>query len=183
MARARKTDQEVKREVDQRLREIELLKREAQDQGHTFSSLGEEKLTRKIQGESSGTPYIYSMSWISGTSPGSSAYFRVYISNPDPSGYYPVFASIFFGVANFLNNASFGEAVADGNFNMDTRWPYMSSRPFSLASGATTNETFNYTTPAGVPLTTYIGNVVVWRGEYHDQGVYFDRGLFYVTLS
>jgi hypothetical protein len=28
MARARETDQEVKREVDQRLREIELLKRE-----------------------------------------------------------------------------------------------------------------------------------------------------------
>jgi hypothetical protein len=55
MARARKTDQEVKREVDQRLREIELLKREAQDQGLAFSSLGEEELTRKIHGESSGS--------------------------------------------------------------------------------------------------------------------------------
>jgi hypothetical protein len=123
------------------------------------------------------------MSWTSGTLPGSPAYFEVYISNPDPNGYYPVFASIFFGVANFLNNASFGEAASGGNFNMDRRWPYMSSRPFGLASGATANEAFNYTTPAGVPLTTYIGNVVVWRGEHHDQGVYFDRGLFYVTLS
>jgi hypothetical protein len=56
-------------------------------------------------------------------------------------------------------------------------------KTFSLASGGTTNGGFNYTTPTGVPLTTYIGNAVVWRGELHDQGVYFDRGLFYVTLS
>jgi hypothetical protein len=183
MAKAGKPEQEVKREVDQRLREIELLKRQAQDQGLAFSALGEAEITRKVRGEASGTPYIYSLSWTSGASPGNPAYFAVYISNPDPNGYYPVFASIFFGVANFLNNAGFGEAASDGNFNMDRRWPYMSTRPFSLAAGATANETFNYTTPAGVPLTTYIGNVVVWRGEHHDQGVYFDRGLFYVTLS
>jgi hypothetical protein len=180
---ASKKSEELKKEVAQRLREIELFRREAQDQALAFSALTEEELTKRAQVESSGTPYIYSMSWTSGTYPGSPAYFKVHISNPDPTGYYPVFASIFFGVANFLDNTSFGESAAHGNFNGDSRWPYMSSRPFSLASGATAEETFNYTTPTDVPPTTYPGNVVVWRGQHHDQGVYFDRGFFYVTLS
>ena len=173
---------DIRQEVEQRLREIALLKEEAQEQGLTFSSLSEEALTKKVKGETSNSPYIYSQSWTSGTSPGSSASYRVYIANPDAIGYYPVFASIFFGVANFLDNTRFGEALANGNFNADSQWPYMSTRPFSLAAGATTNQTFNYITPTGVPLSTYIGNSVVWRGSYHDQGVYFDRGLFYVTL-
>jgi hypothetical protein len=55
MAKARKPEPEVRREVDQRLREIELLKRQAQDQGLAFSALGEAELTRKIQGEAAGS--------------------------------------------------------------------------------------------------------------------------------
>jgi hypothetical protein len=179
---AEKPKQDVKQEVEQRLREIALLKEETQQQGLAFSSLSEEELSRKIKSASSGSPYVYAQAWISGTSPGSSASYTVYIANPDAVGYYPMFVSIFFGAANFLDSAGIGEALADGNFNMDTGWPYMSTRPFSLAAGATTNQSFSYTTPTGVPLTTYIGNSVVWRGQYHDQGVYFDRGLFYVTL-
>ena len=50
---AMKTNEEVKKEVEQRLLEIELLKVEAQDQGLAFSSLSEEELTRKVRGESS----------------------------------------------------------------------------------------------------------------------------------
>ena len=180
---AKKTEEEIKQEVKQRLREISLLKQETQDQRLAFSSLSEEELTKKIKGKSSNSPYIYMQSWNSLAPPGISLSYTVYISNPDPSGYYPIFASIFFGVANFLDAVRFGEALADGNFNMDTQWPYMTTRPFGLAGGATANQTFNYVTPTGVPLTTYIGNSVVWRGHYHDQGSYFDRGLFYVTLQ
>ena len=33
------------------------------------------------------------------------------------------------------------------------------------------------------PLTTYLGNSVLWEGRYRDQGVYFDRGPFVVTLA
>jgi hypothetical protein len=178
-----KSEQDINDEIAQRVREIELLERVARDQGMAFSALNEEQVARKVRVQSTGTPYIYAQAWISGTSPGSSAFYSVYVSNPDPVSYYPVFFSIYFGVANYLDSQPFGQAAAHGNFNGDTRWPYMTSRPFGLASGATHNETFNYTTPAGVPLTTYPGNSVLWNGSHHDQGSYFDRGLFYVTLS
>jgi hypothetical protein len=173
---------DVKKQVEQKTREIEMLEKQARDQGLSFSGLDADQLTRKIKGETADSPYIYAQMWNSGASPGDSVIYSVYISNPDPIQYYPVFASIFFGVANFLDVGDLGEALAAGNFNNDQGWPYMSSRPFSLASGASINEQFSYTTPAA-PLTTYIGNCVVWGGEYHDTGRYFDRGLFYVTLT
>jgi hypothetical protein len=91
-------------------------------------------------------------------------------------GYYPLFVSIFFGAANFLDD------IAEALSGRDDRWPYLSTPPFSLAAGATTNKTFNYTIPTGIFVSTYLGNSVVWRGEYHDKGSYFDRGLFDVSV-
>jgi hypothetical protein len=171
----KKSEQDFQREVEQRLREIELLEQEARQQGLGFSGLNEEGLRKKLQRESS--PYIYSQSWTPATTAGSSANYSVYIANPDPAGHYPVFVSIFFGAANFLDD------IGEGLNSRDTRWPYLSTGPFSLAPGGNSNKTFFCTTPTGVPPSTYVGNAVVWRGDFHDRGVYFDRGLFYVTLS
>lgn len=180
----KKTEQEVEQEVRQRLLEIDQLKEEARQLGLSFSALDKEQLVKKIKGITSNSPYIFAQVWISGTTPGSSAYYRVYIANPDPVSYYPVFASICFGAGiNFMPAQQIGSSLKEGNFNVDQGWPYRSSQPFSLAAGATTNITFNYLTPVGAPLATYIGNCIVWRGDYHDQGAYLDRGLFHVTLS
>lgn len=178
-----KSPEAVRSEVEQRLTEIELFRREAQDQGLAFSALTPDELTRRAQVTDAGTPYIYAQAWTSGTRRGSPAFYRVYMANPDPVGYYPVFASVFFGLANYLNPQPFGEAAASGNFNGGVAWPYLSSRPTGLASRTATNVLFSYTIPADAVLTTYLGNAVLWRGEYHDQGVYFDRGFFYVTVS
>lgn len=178
-----KSPEAVRSEVEQRLAEIDMFRREAQDQGLAFSALAPEELTRKAQVADTGTPYVYAQGWTSGTRRGYPASYRVYVSNPDPVGYYPIFASVFFGLANYLNPQPFGEAAARGNFNGGVAWPYLSSRPTSLAARATTNILFTYTVPADAVLTTYLGNCVLWRGQYHDQGVYFDRGFFYVTVS
>lgn len=177
MARARKPDQEVTKEVERRLEEIELLKRQAEQQGLAFSAPSREHLERKIRGETAQSPFIYAMGWTSGTTPGSAATYQLWMSNPDPVGYYPVFVSVYFGVANFFDN------IANGIIGRDDRWPFLSSPPFAMAAGATATQAFTYTTPASVPRSTYLGNSVVWRGEYHDKGAYFDRGLFNVTLS
>jgi len=177
MARDKKADQLVTEEVERRLEEIELLRRQADQQGLAFSAPSKEQLERKIRGETSNSPYIYSMSWTSGTTPGSPAYYQLWMSNPDPVGYYPVFVSVYFGVANFFDN------IADGIIGRDDRWPSMGSPPFALAAGTTATQAFNYTTPASVQRSTYLGNSIVWRGDYHDKGDYFDRGLFHVTLS
>ncbi len=171
-----RSEQDINRQVEQLLREIELLKEEAQHQGLSFSSLSEEDLVRKVRGETSSSPFIFGQGWTSRTSPGSSALYRVNFSNPDPTGYSPVFVTIFFGAANFLDD------IGEGLSGRDLRWPYLSSQGVGLASGASREQTFQYTTPTNVPLSTYLGNSVLWRGEYHDKGAYFDRGLFDVTL-
>ena len=177
VAQRKRPDREVREELERRLEEIEVLRQQAQQQGLAFSAPTREQLEKKIRGESADSPYIYSMGWTSGTAPGSAASYQVWISNPDGAGYYPVFVSVFFGVANFFDN------IADGIIARDDRWPYLSSPPFSLAAGATATQSFSYTTPSTVPRSTYLGNAVVWRGELHDKGLYFDRGLFYVTLT
>jgi hypothetical protein len=169
-----KSEQEVKREVEQRLKEIKLLK--AQDKKLKFSSLSEDELLGKVRRQTAKSPYIYAQAWTSGTSIGAPASYAVYISNPDPTGYYPTFVSIFFGVANFLDD------IAEALAGRDQRWPYLTIAPFSLASGATTTQTFNYTTPSGIVASTYLGNSLVWAGAYHDKGSFFDRGLFDVSL-
>src|SRR5919112_1028198 len=156
-------------------REVELLKEEAQHQGFRFSSLSEEDLVRKIRGETSRSPFILGEGWSHGT-PGSSASYSVSLSNPDPTGYYPLYVTIFFGAANFLDDI--GEAIS----GRDLRWPYLTSQAFGLASGATTTRNFQYTIPTNIPLSTYPGNAVFWRGSFHDKGTFFDRGFFDVSV-
>ncbi len=172
----KKPDQEIRRELEQRLKEIALFKQEAQANGLKFSSTSEEQIIKKLRGETGNSPYIYAQSWVSGTSIGAVANYTVYISNPDPTGYYPLFVSIFFGAANFLDD------IAEALAGRDNRWPYLSSAPFSLAAGGTTSKTFYYTSPTAITASTYLGNSVVWRGDYHDKGLYLDRGLFDVSL-
>jgi hypothetical protein len=169
-------DEAIRQEVERRLEEIQLLRQEAQDQGRRFRSLSEEDLTRRIRERSSSSPFIFAYSWNSSTTPGASATVTVSASNPDPTQYYPLLISLFFGVSNFLNDIGLGPA------GRNTEWPYISTLPFGLASSASTSKTFSYTTPTGITLGTYLGNLVLWRGEFFDQGSYLDRAFFEVEV-
>jgi hypothetical protein len=173
---AERSEQDIDREVERLRREIELLKEEAQHRGLSFSSLSEEDLVRKTRGETSRSPFIFAQGWSSGVGPGSSASYSVSLSNPDPTGYFPLYVTIFFGAANFLDD------IGEGISGRDLRWPYLTSAAFGLASGATTTRNFQYTIPTNIPLSTYPGNAVFWRGNFHDKGTFFDRGLFDVTV-
>jgi hypothetical protein len=68
--------------------------------------LSAEELKKKIRGETSKSPFIYAQSWVSGTSPGATAYYTVHVSNPDPVAYFPFYATIFFGLGNFYDQPS-----------------------------------------------------------------------------
>src|SRR5215212_6051060 len=107
---AEKSEQDINREVEQRLQEIELLREEAQHKGLSFASLSEEQLTKRIRGESSESPFIYTEMWTSLAHRGAAASYTVTISNPDLTSYYPLFVSIFFGAANFLDDI--GEGIS-----------------------------------------------------------------------
>jgi hypothetical protein len=179
MAASKKSESEVKKEKEKILKELDQMEREAKGKGLAFSRLTEEQLDKKLRGETANSPFITSQSWTSGTTPGSAASFSVTVYNPDPTGYSFIFVSIFFGLFNFLPNEDVGEGIA----GYLPAWPYMSTPPFSLVSGASTTKTFSYITPATAPKTTYTGNAILWLGRYHDIGTYFDRTFFNVTLT
>jgi hypothetical protein len=170
-------DQAIRQEVERRLQEIQLLEQEAKDQARRFRFLSEEELTRKVRGESSSSPYIYGYGWNSSTTPGAPATVTVFAANPDPTPYYPLLVSLFFGAANFLSDIALGPA------GRNEEWPYLSTLPFSLAaSGGSTSQSFSYSTPTGITLGTYLGNLVLWQGQFFDQGTYLDRAFFEVEV-
>jgi hypothetical protein len=175
MANEKKSAEVVKRQVAQLREQIEVLKEQAREQGQAFSALDDDQLTKKELGETSNSPFIYAQSWTSGTSPGSTASYTVYVRNPDPVGYYPVYATIFFGLGNFFG--------VDQAWNgRDQRWPQSSSERTLLPANSDRSFSFTYTVPTGLPSGTYNGNSVVWRGDWHDVGVAYDRGSFDLKL-
>ncbi|MFG1626096.1 hypothetical protein [Kribbella sp. NPDC049227] len=168
--------EQVDYEVSRLLEEIRYIRELARERGLAFSSLDREQLERKIRGETTNSPFIYAQAWVSGTSQGSSAYYAVYVSNPDPVGYFPFYVTIFFGLGNFSET---DEAWS----GRDNRWPALSSDRMFLAAGASTSFQVDYTTPIGVTPGTYNGNSVLWEGNWHDVGRSFDRGSFDVKVS
>lgn len=179
------TSKQAKAEADKLLEDIRRIEAKAKKEKLQVSSLDEDALLAKLQGYTSHSPFIYAMAWSGSVTAGGTGNYTVYFQNPstDP-GHYPVFASIFFGAAaNALTDETFLQAAARDAFSTGTGWPYMTSKPFNLAPGATANAGFNYKVPAGAPPATYIGNTVLWKGAFHDKGTYFDRGVWYATIS
>lgn len=175
MIKNKKTAEEVKREVAQLKEEIKVLKELALEHGLAFSSLGDDEIIQKVRGQASNTPFIYAQSWTSGSSPGSTASYTVHVRNPDPNGYFPVYVTIFFGLGNLFD----ADLAWTGR---DTRWPEFSSERTFLTANSNHRFSFSYTVPLGLPLGTYNGNSVLWRGQWHDVGAAFDRGSFDVKL-
>lgn len=171
MKKFKKTPDEVKREVAQIKKTLAIFKERAQEQGMSFSCLDDDSLAKKVSGETSKSPFITGQSWTSGTAPGSTATYTVHVRNPDPIGYHPVYASIFFGLGNFFE-------IGDAWTGRDKRWPEFSSDRTFLPANSTHSFSFNYIVPTGLPQGTYNGNTVLWLGSWHDVGVDFDRGSF-----
>jgi hypothetical protein len=170
-------DRVIRQEVERRLQEIQLLDQEAKDQGLRSRFLPEEELAKKIRGESSNSPYILGAAWYTPVPLGGSAGARVYVANSDPTSFSYLLVSLFFsGVSNFLGDIGLGPA------GRNQEWPYVSTPPFSLASGSTAAQSFPYNVPTGITLGTYIGNVVLWAGFYFGQGTYLDRFFFDITV-
>jgi len=175
MAQDKKSAEAVRREVAHLKQQIEVLKERARELGRAFASLDEDQLTKKVKGETSNSPFIFAQSWTSGTTPGSPATYAVSVRNPDPNGYLPVYATIFFGLGNFFG-------VDQAWVGRDRRWPEFSSDRIFFSANSDHTFSFNYTVPSGLPLGTYNGNSVIWRGNFIDVGAAFDRGSFDVLL-
>ncbi|MBI2866912.1 MAG: hypothetical protein HYX97_01095 [Chloroflexi bacterium] len=163
--------------VKKLLKEIARLKQEAEKQGLMFQSLSEEELLRKVRGKSSHSPFISSWSWKNLTSAGSTTYLNVWAFNPDSFAWHTVFLSMFFGPPNFFDD------IAQAWLHRDTRWPELSTGPFSIPAGAISpGQNFTFAA-ASVPSTTYHGLATLWRGSFFGkQFNFFDAVRFDVTI-
>jgi hypothetical protein len=173
---AEKSDEQMRKEVQECLQEIERSKEEAKRLDLAFWSLTEEELLRKVRGESSNSPFIFMTSWSLSPPPGSFGTFSLSFSNPDPTNYGWVFVTLFFGLASLAKDIALGWA------GRDTRWPAISTRPFNLPSGTTHSETIKYPVPSGLPSGTYLGTGVLWLSQFNDRGTLFERAMFDVII-
>jgi hypothetical protein len=172
----KKTEKEVRQEVERLLKEIALFKEDAQRKGFAFSSLSEEELVKKVRGESSNSPFMCAQGWSGGGPAGDEAGYSVTIYNPDPEEMWPVFVTIFFGLGNFFDD------IAQAWIGRDTRWPTLSTEQFTLEPGVYISQNLKYIVPIDIPSSTYLGNSVLWYAQLHDKGDYLDRSLFWFNL-
>ena len=117
MAESTKTDEAVEREVAQLAERIEALRNLARERGLAFSALTDEQLVRKVRGETANSPFIFAQAWTSGTTPGSAATYPASVQNPDPTGYFPVYMTIFFGLGTSSMPTKAGSAATSGGQN------------------------------------------------------------------
>jgi hypothetical protein len=168
----------IRQEVERRLQEIQLLKQEAINKGQRCRFLPEEELAGKVPGPPSNPPYILGAAWYDTVPLGGSAGAIIYVANSGSTSYLYLLVSLFFGgLSNLLDDIALGPA------SRNQEWPYVSTPPFTLASGGTTAQSFPYNVPGVATLGTYIGNAVLWAGSNFAQGVYLGRFWFDVTVT
>lgn len=146
----------------------------------SFTGLKENQLVARMNAAGAralapALPMIVWQSWNSATTPGGTISYNVGIHNPSPDLQVWLFAHVFVGPANFV--ADPGAAVQA----VDPRFPRLTEPPFDglhIAAGATASLSFSLAVPADVEVSNYIGNTFLFRADWHDVGVYLDRGVF-----
>lgn len=155
------------------LDEVAKANTEASRKQLNFTGVDEGTLIRKLSRVDS--PMIIFQSWSGSASPGGAITYNVGVHNPDPNPWIWLYAYAFVGPANFVR--SIGEAV-DAR---DRRYADLSMPSFpgqQIAPGATETLAFTMPIPMTVERTTYQGNTVLFQADWHDVGLYLDRGYW-----
>jgi hypothetical protein len=178
MAERKRSDRDVKEELERILEENERLAEQAHQQGQAFSAPSPEELEKKLRGETSNSPIITGQGWTSTVPLGGNSNYTVYLKNPDPSGYGYVMVSYFVGSVNFF------DSPADMVIARDQRFGQFGNAGLYLApNGGTGSVSYVLPVPTTVPKTTYYGNALVWLADLHDKGTYVDRALAWITVT
>jgi hypothetical protein len=148
-----------------------------ENKGEFFTAVTPEEIEKKLKRVNS--PMIISQSW-GGTSPGGTVNYNLGIYNPDPVQAVWVFAHVFVGSGNI--------DPVTGTFllNVDTRFPRLTlPAPVGLTipSHSNANLSFALKVPATVEKTNYIGNSCLFQVNWHDIGLYLDRGVFVFAVT
>ena len=144
-----------------------------------FTALSEAQLAARLSAPTlrslgAAPPMIVWQSWSGGTTPGGSISYNVGIHNPAGEQIW-LFAHVFVGPANFV--ADPGAAVQA----VDPRFPRLTEPAFDglrIPAGGDASLAFHLDVPVGIQQSNYLGNTFLFRADWHDVGVYLDRGVF-----
>lgn len=155
----------------QKIREAIEQHRRANREEH-FTSLTPEAIERKLKRVKS--PMIVSQGW-GNTTPGGTFGYSVGIHNPDPTSAANLYVHVWVGSGNA------DPGVGTFLLNVDPRFARLTQPgPFglTLASGANATLSFSITVPTTIERSNYLGNSFLMQLNYHDVGLYLDRGVF-----
>lgn len=144
----------------------------AENAGEHFTSVTPEEIERKLKRVNS--PMIVSQGWGS-VAPGGTVNYNLGIYNPDPTSAVCLFAHVWVGSGNV------DPTVGTFLQNVDARFPRLTQPAFSgltLSAGNSANLSFSLMIPATVERTNYLGNSCLMQFNWHDVGMYLDRGIF-----
>jgi hypothetical protein len=148
-------------------------KQKKENKLQNFTGITEEEIAGKFTRINS--PMIVWQSWSSSTTPGGNINYTVGIYNPDPTTASNLFAHVWLGSGNV--------DPVTGTFlsNVDTRFPRLTQPAvfgLSLAPSASSSLSFVLKVPSTVEKTNYLGNTCLMQFNWHDTGLYLDRGIF-----
>jgi hypothetical protein len=172
----RKTEEEIRAEVERVMQELTFLEREARDRGELFVRLDEETLRRKIAGDEADSPFFGGWGMSSGP-PGGKANVSVYVYNPDPVSYY-YHGYLVFGPSCLIQATDLSLTA------VDTRLPRYTRNLF-VAPNSSMNQTYPIPIPPDFPpaLGGYIGSCYMVDLYTLDVAQVIDRVTLYITVS
>jgi hypothetical protein len=164
------------------LPEIDIQRKKAESGKMRFTALNEQQLHARLLPRSTPSlpipvlaPMIVWQSWTGTTSPGGSINYSLGVYNPLPNPQSWLFAHAFIGPANFIHNP--GMALQ----SIDSRFPRLTEPAFpglDVGPGATVSLHFDMKIPQCIEPSNYLGNALLFRGDWHDVGGYVDRGFW-----
>jgi len=169
------TAAQIKQHIQRIQRAVEKQKRE--NKGDHFTAVTPEQIEKKFKRVNS--PMIVSQGWNSST-PGGTINYNLGLYNPDPTTAIWLFAHVWVGSGNI------DPTVGTFLQNVDSRFPRLTEPGFDglvLPAGASATLSFALKVPPGVETTNYLGNSCLMQFNWHDLGLYLDRGVFVFAVS
>jgi hypothetical protein len=169
------TVDQIKKQLDSIQKVIEKQKQDNKEEH--FTSVTPEEIQKKLMRVKS--PMIVSQGW-GNTTPGGTVNYNLGVYNPDPTQAIWLFAHVWVGSGNI------DPTVGTFLLNVDPRFPRLTQPAFSgltLAAGASTTLSFALAVPSTAEKTNYLGNSCLMQFNWHDVGLYLDRGVFVFAVS
>jgi hypothetical protein len=161
----------------QRKIQTEVEKHKRENKPEHFTSITPEEIQKKLTRVNS--PIIVSQGWNS-TTPGGTINYNLGIWNRDPVQAIWLFAHVWVGSGNI------DPTVGTFLLNVDQRFPRLTqpaSSGLTVASQTGASLSFALKVPSTVEKTNYLGNSCLMQLNWHDVGLYLDRGVFVFAVA